>query len=224
MDSLPLKFAASVPTRKEIEAQSEYCWKCWINRDEWIKRKVDQVKYLDKTTIARTLTYDIDLSRLRQLELDFSDDCDPESGCSCESDTKFMLPLDVLSRRPYMTLRLDSPWKYRSCLASSRERNWYLTMLLFGFLISIGVKFNNLTDAVIQNVAMGIRPNGDRGGRRCGAEQYVPGCESRIRQADHTGHGGDGGVASRIRLRPGRGAERRVGRPMHDKFLIQRCS
>lgn len=162
MGSLPLKFAASVPTRKEIEGQSEYCWKCWINRDEWIKRKVDQIKYLDKTTIARTLTYDIDLSRLRQLELDFSDDCDPESGRSYESGTKFMLPLDVLSRRPYMTLRLDSPWKYRSCLASSRERN-YLTMLLFGFLISIGVKFNNLTDAVIQNVAMGIRPNGDRG-------------------------------------------------------------
>ena len=162
MDLLPLKFAASVPTRKEIEGQSECCWKCWINRDEWIERKVDQIKYLDKTTIARTLTYDIDLSRLRQLELGFSDDCDPESVRSCGSGTRFMLPLDVLSRRPYMTLRLDSPWKYRACLASSRERNWYLTMLLFGFLISIGVKFNNLTDAVIQNVAMGIRPNGDR--------------------------------------------------------------
>lgn len=162
MDLLPLKFAARVPTCNEIKGQSEYCWKCWINRDEWIERKVDQVKYLDKTTIARTLTYDIDLSRLRQLELGFSDDCDPESGRFCGSSTKLMLPLDVLSCRPYMTLSLDSPWKYRSCLASSRERNWYLTMLLFGFLISIGVNFNNLTDVVIQNVAMGIRSNGDR--------------------------------------------------------------
>ena len=170
MDLLPLKFAASVPTRKEIEGQSECCWKCWINRDEWIERKVDQIKYLDKTTIARTLTYDIDLSRLRQLELGFSDDCDPESVRSCGSGTRFMLPLDVLSRRPYMTLRLDSPWKYRACLASSRERNWYLTMLLFGFLISIGVKFNNLTDAVIQNVAMGISSQRRQEGRRCGAE------------------------------------------------------
>jgi hypothetical protein len=161
MSLLPLKFAASAPTRDEIEGQSEYCWKCWINRDEWIERKVDQVEYLDKTTIARTLIYDINFSRLHQLELGFSDEYDPESARSRESRTRYILPLDVLSHRPYMTLSLDSPWDYRSCLASSRERNWYLTMLLFGFLMSIGVKFDKLTDAVIQNVVIGIRPGAD---------------------------------------------------------------
>ena len=40
---MPLKFAASVPTRKEIEGQSECCWKYWINHDDLSEQRAQAV-------------------------------------------------------------------------------------------------------------------------------------------------------------------------------------
>ena len=133
------------PTARELESHSKEYFQSWLRRREWLLRKVNQLEYVDRTTLKCTLSYDVDLLRFR----DISKIIQLVHG---QNRSRMLLPLDVMDNRPYMTNELESCWKHQMCLATRRETARFVTFLFFGFLATryenahINV-FSNLNDS-----------------------------------------------------------------------------
>lgn len=142
------------PTLSTINFAAEAYWTVWCNRDEWIRRKVEQIEYLDRRTARHSISYDIDLSYLRSVSSFLEG-----TGFIQDDRTTLLLPLDVLEQRPYMTENLDAPWSGRICLATRHEVAYFKTLLLFssiafagGVSKSITSHVSNLDDETLQFV------------------------------------------------------------------------
>lgn len=131
------------PTLSTINFATEACWAIWCNRDEWIRRKVEQVEYLDRETATHSISYDINFSYLRSLT-------SPLEGKQFVRNDRaaLLLPLDVLEQRPYMTENIDSPWSGRICIATRHEAAHLKTLLLFSFMAFAGGVAKPITDHI----------------------------------------------------------------------------
>lgn len=117
------------PTVRELKSHSKKYFQSWLRRREWLLRKVNRLKYVDKTTLSCSLSYDVDILHFR----DILGDAQSVRGRGCP---RMLLPLDVMDDRPYMTNKLESCWGRQMCLATRRETARFATFLFFGFLES----------------------------------------------------------------------------------------
>ncbi|QQO78744.1 hypothetical protein [Actinomyces sp. HMT897] len=142
------------PALSTIDFAAEACWAVWCSRDQWIRRKVEQIEYLDRETATHSISYDIDFSHLRSLSSSL------EGNKFVQDDrAALLLPLDVLDQRPYMTERLGSPWNGQICLATRHEAAYFKTLLLLshvafagGISKSITKRMPNLNEDTLQFV------------------------------------------------------------------------
>ena len=102
------------PTVRELKSHSKKYFQSWLRRREWLLRKVNRLKYVDKTTLSCSLSYDVDILHFR----DILGDAQSVRGRGCP---RMLLPLDVMDDRPYMTNKLESCWGRQMCLATRRE-------------------------------------------------------------------------------------------------------
>lgn len=129
------------PALSTIDFAAEACWAVWCSRDQWIRRKVEQIEYLDRETATHSISYDIDFSHLRSLRSYL------EGKRFVQDDhAALLLPLDVLDQRPYMTERLSSPWNGRICLATRHEAAYFKTLLLFSHVAFAGGVSKSITE------------------------------------------------------------------------------
>lgn len=84
------------PTVRELKSHSKKYFQSWLRRREWLLRKVNRLKYVDKTTLSCSLSYDVDILHFR----DILGDAQSVRG---RGYPRMLLPLDVMDDRPYMT-------------------------------------------------------------------------------------------------------------------------
>lgn len=134
------------PTIEEIKETADNYWLSWLARGDWLRGKVNQLEYLDKTTLECTLTYDVDMAKLNEFITPGSVD---------DRGARQLLPLDVMDDAFYMPSSIDSPWGKRACLATQPETARFATLMLFGI---INDKYpsrrtlDNIENAVVQEV------------------------------------------------------------------------
>lgn len=134
------------PTIEEIKETADNYWLSWLARGDWLRSKVNQLEYLDKTTVECTLTYDVDMAKLNEFIV-------PDSVG--DRGVRQLLPLDVMDDAFYMPSSIDSPWGKHACLATQQETARFATLMLFGIIndrYPLRQTFDNIENEVVKEV------------------------------------------------------------------------
>ena len=128
------------PTANEVATHGRPCFLLWALRDVWILRKIETIELLDRQTVRGTYSYDIDLDVVRRL-------LPPE-----HFRHTLKLPLETFSRRNFLAVDIDSPWRRQVTLGTWDDSVRMMELISFGYIIDEGMEVDDIPPESIEKI------------------------------------------------------------------------
>ena len=128
------------PTANEVATHGRPCFLLWALRDVWILRKIETVELLDRRTVRRTYSYDIDLDIVRRLL--------PEEHFR----HTLKLPFETFIRQNFLAVDINSPWRRQVTFGTWDDSVRMMELISLGYIIDEGMEVDDIPPESIEKI------------------------------------------------------------------------